>query len=248
MKRFLRTLLEPLRRNGVFDVATAMRKGRVASRTVDGRTVNWLITSANDEIQSRQLVEGFYELSELQQLRADVGERPRVLDVGANIGNHAVFFATMMGCRRLIAIEPFDAAREHLLANLALNAVSALDLNVHPFALGAAEGQASAVPPTAFNIGLTRMNVGCGSIPVVTGDALLAGEAVDLIKIDVEGMEVAVIDGLAQTFDAHRPALFVEVSDDTREAVSQRMAAHGYRLVRATPAYGTQHNLTFLPG
>lgn len=247
MRSLIRALLEPIRRNGSFDVPTAMAKGRVVSRHVGGAAVRWLITNANDEIQSRQLADGFYELAELEQLREDVGPRQAVLDVGANIGNHCIFFIKRMGCRTLIAVEPFSPALQQLNANLALNLAEPLDIRLAGVALGEGADSAAIVPPSRDNIGLTKLNIGAGDVPVTRGDDLVGSTAIDLIKIDVEGMELAVLSGLFGTIRDCRPAIYIEASRESRDAVVALLASAGYRLVRESRAYGTQYNLTLLP-
>ena len=104
LRRFARRLLEPIRRNGILDVETAMRRGRVVECEVGGSKIRWLITNSNDEIQREQLKNGYYELAELQRLRNDLGQCPSIVDISANIGNHAIFFIKEIGCRQLVAI------------------------------------------------------------------------------------------------------------------------------------------------
>jgi FkbM family methyltransferase len=247
LRALIRAFLEPLRKNGIFDVPTAIAKGRVVTRSVNGIEVRWLVTNSSDEIQSKQIASGFYELTELEQLSKDVGPRQTVLDVGANIGNHSVFFLTHMGCRRLIAIEPFLPAYRHLLANLALNSTARVDVAMIGAALGVDEGTANLVPPTRFNIGLTRVDPGPGDVRVLRGDDHFLSTPIDLIKIDVEGMEIEVLSGLSETIARHRPAIYVEAGRSTRSALLELLGSAGYRLVREAPAYGTQFNLTLLP-
>ncbi len=58
---------------------------------------------------------------------------------------------------------------------------------------------------------------------------------VGFIKIDVEGHEVSVLDGAAQTIDAHKPNLLIECNDDHQENGRAKLAdwlrARGYDAV-----------------
>ena len=68
-----------------------------------------------------------------------------------------------------------------------------------------------------YNSGGTRVRLDGGDVAVCRGDDLFGAEKFDLIKIDVEGMEVEVLAGLAQTIARGRPLIFVEVQDENRE-------------------------------
>ena len=48
---------------------------------------------------------------------------------------------------------------------------------------------------------------------VVPGDALLSGHRIDFLKIDVEGMEIDVLEGLKRTITEQRPRIFIEVDN-----------------------------------
>ncbi|UUR08423.1 FkbM family methyltransferase [Sphingomonas glaciei] len=239
-------MLEPIRKNGILDVPTAVAKGRVEQRHLRGKDVRWLITNRNDEVQLRQLAEGFYEANELIQLAEDVGPRARVLDVGANIGNHSIFFHQHMEARSLTLVEPFARARTHLLANLALNAAEVAHIDLHAVALGARDSRGEIVEPSHFNLGMTRVaETATGDIIVRRGDDLFGEREFDLVKIDVEGSEVEVIDGLEQLLRRCRPAIYVEVGNPLRDIVVDKLIGLGLRLVREKEAYGSQRNLTF---
>jgi len=141
-----------------------------------------------------------------------ITQQTLVVDVGANIGAHTLFFAQAVGARGLVfALEPQRAVFHLLCANLALNEVG----NVR--AMHAAAGQAR---------GRAFMPVFDYSKPGNFGGIGLAekdGEPVDMLsidtlqlpachfmKIDVEGHEQAVIAGAAETIARFRPALYVE--------------------------------------
>ena len=244
----LKRLLEPVRKNGVFDVAGAMARGRVETIRDGIGPVRWLITNRNDEIQAAQIAAGYYERSELDQLRSDLGDRRTIFDIGANIGNHSVYFSRHFNSERIVLIEPYQPAIKHLLVNVALNYSPAFDLSFLGKAAGAHNANASIVAPTTFNIGLTSIDPSKpGEVEVLTGDAIVGDRPVDLIKIDVEGMEIEVLSGLSSTLSRQRPALYIEVSDANREAFVGAMQRFGYKVLRDERAYGTQSNFTMVP-
>jgi hypothetical protein len=75
-------------------------------------------------------------------------------------------------------------------------------------------------------------------------------EQVDYIKIDVEGHEMAVLEGARDTLGRCRPWLVVEALGGEQEKVRAFLAALGYRetnLPALAGVAGSPHNLIFLP-
>jgi len=70
-------------------------------------------------------------------------------------------------------------------------------------------------------------------VPLLTLDLLLQDRRPpDLIKIDVEGAEVAVIDGARQLLETVRPTVLIEVSSTSAKAVLDRFGqAGGYQVL-----------------
>jgi FkbM family methyltransferase len=132
------------------------------------------------------------------------------VDVGANIGIYSGWASRLAGPRgRVLAFEPVPATRAHLNAVVALNQLA--NVEVIPKALGKqpgtltlwvvphASGLTSAVPPEA---GSAAANLQRVDVPQVTLDDELAsrgGPGPSLVKIDVEGYEMAVLEGVTRT-------------------------------------------------
>jgi FkbM family methyltransferase len=136
-----------------------------------------------------------------------------VLDVGANIGTHTVFFSrqvTQQGF--VIAFEPQRIVFQNLCANLALNGL--VNAWARQQGVGRQAGAARLPvfdPSTPMNFGGVRLT-GHGEgepVQIVSIDDLSLPRC-NLIKIDVEGMEREVLEGARQTIGRHRPVLFVE--------------------------------------
>ena len=67
-------------------------------------------------------------------------------------------------------------------------------------------------------------------VAVTTVDVIVAAWRVpNLIKIDVEGAERRVLEGVAQTLESHRPLVIIEVRKD-KKTVMQIFKSHGYIL------------------
>ncbi len=135
------------------------------------------------------------------------------IDVGANLGIHSLALSRCVGEKgTVIAYEPSSAIHERLLRNIEQNAAS----NIVPKKLGLSERSGSAgFEPHAsdFNIGKGKLlDAAAQQIRVTTLDdetRALDGR-IDLIKIDVEGAELAVVRGARNTLASHRPMIVTE--------------------------------------
>ena len=191
---------------------------------------------------------GEFSESEITLLRDLLRPGQVVVDVGANIGTHAVPLARSVGpTGRLLAIEPQRQAHAALRANLTLNGLAQAEA-LHA-AAGAAQGEILVpVLPPGSDANSGGVSLGQGSttgerVPVLTLDGLDL-PAAHLIKIDVEGMELEVLRGAAGLIARHRPALYVE---DDRQPRSQSLLEHllglDYRLYWHLPPLFNRHNL-----
>jgi FkbM family methyltransferase len=166
---------------------------------------------------------GAYERETLTFL-ADAARRVdchTFVDVGANVGQHTLFMSRH--ARSVIAVEPYGNARREIFQKVGENRLR--NIVVHAVGLGDRDGEAPFYAPTGANGGQGTFHrergvaVGrpIGKLPVVRGDALLAGAGrIDLIKIDVEGYEPEVLAGLAETITRDHPVLVFEFSTETR--------------------------------
>ena len=173
-----------------------------------------------DHISDKIRVFGRYELDELQALDAFVlarlpGRTRCCVDVGANIGNHCLFFSRRFA--RVLAFEPNPLAVDLLRWNLRANGVR----NVTVHAAGLAERASTATMSIVDrNLGASHVDAGPADesaagdrvqVNLVRGDDLLLDEeAVDLVKVDVEGFELGVLRGLQRTLERHRPIVLAE--------------------------------------
>ena len=192
--------------------------------------LSFALNFRRDPVQDALRAGVFYEVRELRALKSRVGPGAVIVDIGANIGNHAVFFARRMRAARVIVFEPNPLAVAPLMANVLLNGlVGVICMDHLGVALGAAAGQGFGMRRHDRNLGATRLRPAGGDIPLMRGDDLLAGETPDLIKIDVEGMELEVLAGLSTTIGRTRPLMLVEVDDANLPAFLDWQAAAGYR-------------------
>ncbi|WP_425098558.1 FkbM family methyltransferase [Tropicibacter sp. S64] len=181
------------------------------SAQIEGREFVFHLNAEGCPIQERHRVGKFYERADLDRVAAHVGRGAHVIDVGANVGNHALYFATLMGAVKVTCIEPNPKAIAALRANVEANGLAeVIDLSALGIGLSDRSEGGYAVFERGRNLGAAQLGKG-GDIEVHRGDDLFADMPVDLIKIDVEGMEMLVLSGFEQVIAKERPALFVEV-------------------------------------
>jgi len=168
------------------------------------------------------------------------------LDVGANIGVHALLMARAAGAEgRVIALEPHPVMAERLRRNVELNRYR--QITIVEAALSDRDGTA-----TFYGFGKDAYHKGISSllpdeeaveelrVPTVCGDTLVsryAIDACDFLKIDVEGFEQVALAQLGGLIERCRPYLIFEYRkqhwakfDAALGAVLRQLQEFGYRL------------------
>jgi FkbM family methyltransferase len=173
----------------------------------------------NDHVGDKIARNGLYEKENLLLLLKLLEQLPQaiVLDIGANIGNHTLAFATR--AQAVHAFEPIPHLYEVLSGNVTRNALS--HVHVHNLALSDHAGTATINMVNAGNYGASSFDKRSeGTTPVdvqlSTGDAFLNEKGisrVDFVKIDVEAHEVFVLRGLIQTLQRDLPFITMEWND-----------------------------------
>ena len=185
--------------------------------TEDGLRVR---VDTSNYIERRLFFDGAYEPEVARELRAHLSPKSTAIDVGANIGLHTLTMATAVQEGRVIACEPHPINRSKLRDNLSLNSLT--NVIVSGTALGAESELVSLhSPDDTTNLGMASV-LPLGDWPGIevestTIDALCKMEAadrVDLIKIDVEGLEGAVLAGAREVLERDRPVLVFEYGSD----------------------------------
>jgi FkbM family methyltransferase len=142
-----------------------------------------------------------------------------VVDIGGNIGYYAMLEARLVGPTGLvIAIEPMPKNSERLCQNVQANGYQ--NIRIHKLAIGDRNGTASMYVSERSNWHSLYPQVsskGEIQVPVRTLDSLLMLydlSSVDLVRMDLEGYEVVVIEGMRRTLEKHGPRLLVELHPD----------------------------------
>jgi FkbM family methyltransferase len=163
-----------------------------------------------------------------------------VVDIGGNLGYYALLEAHTVGdTGRVIAIEPVAVNFDQLSKNVEANGYR--NILLHNVAIGASNGTAPMYLSEKSNwhsLHRTARTTREITVRVSTLDALLAQHqlpSVDLIRMDLEGYEVEVIQGMAETVENYSPRLLVELHPHVVGAEAmleylRQLEAYGYEL------------------
>ena len=220
-------------------LAERLARGRVLRRTIEvaGRRVP---IHVSPDAQLKYLKPGarafdadLLVLAE-QRLSAD----SVVWDVGANVGTFTVAAAAVAQRGQVVAIEA-DIWLAGLLRRTAAEPVYGGRIQVVPCAVAAACGVARFViaargrASNALETSGGRSQMGgvreVVLVPTLPLDTLLETlPAPSFVKIDVEGAELAVLQGAERLLREVRPSVYVEVDEGSAEDVYALFAGHRY--------------------
>lgn len=205
--------------------------------------VTFCVNRKNDPIQRHHRRGTFYELTELQALRTVFPKGGVFVDIGANVGNHTLFAAQHLLASRVIPFEPNPLAYDLLIQNVLVNGLrGVVDLSKLGVGLSDSRSGGYEMEERRRNLGAARMLPGEGDLQVYRADDLLPEVRPDMIKIDVESMEMQVLDGLSGILDHCRPVLLVEVHVDNDDAFAAWMDRAGYAVIITYQHYKSNRN------
>lgn len=230
--------------------AVAEDPGR-ARVNVRGREITFAIDNPQDVVQ-KVLVRGkVYEAHLLPSHADHIFRGCTVLDIGSNIGNHAVYYARA-GAKRVYAFEPNPRANRLLRSTVAINGLERIDLSYVDLAMGSTPGELVVHTPVASNLGKTQLVAPGGGteevkVRVSRVDDLDLQGPIAFMKVDVEGMEMDVLAGASEVIARHRPALGIEVDNENLSRFWEWAEANRYHVIRAVKDYPANINYVCVP-
>ena len=186
----------------------------------------------SDQIQSKG---DYFEIEELSEISAMFPNQSTILEIGANIGNHAAFYEKYLKFDRLVCFEPIKWNADLLRQNTSHEVVEC--------GLWHEE--------TRVNFNVYNDNMGCCQVgtPNENGIELKTLDSfqftdVTFIKIDVENAESHVLAGAIQTLIINKPTLWIE-ANLTISYLSCNKILHslGYAMVKQL---GNQSNFLYI--
>ncbi len=174
---------------------------------------------------------GHYEIDKQREIRRLVAPGMNVFDVGANAGFYTLAFARLVGASGHVwAFEPFAENIQNLRKHVLLNKLS----NVTIVQTAVSDGCGISGFAPAPNNSMGRLSArGAYLVSTVSLDETCAalGGYPDLIKLDVEGAEGAVLQGAAETLSRGRPIVVLATHGRDQERQCLRILRDsGYRV------------------
>ena len=176
----------------------------------------------------------FYEIETLSKWFPYFKDAEYIFDVGANLGNHSVYFAKKNRNSHVFSFEPFPDNYELLKKNIDENELS--NVAIYNEAVGEHVGHVKVKDFNESNYGGTSFiesSDGEGSIHMTSVDNAvidLSIPSLDFIKIDTEGFELEVIQGMSYAIEKYHPIIWVECSDSSIKDVYGILKKAGYSL------------------
>lgn len=205
---------------------------------------------------------GNLEQSVQEAMLRHLGHGGVFYDIGANVGFFALLAGHMggYGVGRVYAFEPTPDNADEIRRNVVLNGLP--NVKVIEKAVGAERGtgQLQVVDDQSWSklieTGEHPFTERVMDIDVVAIDDLVRDGEVEpptVVKIDVEGFELPVLEGMRETLDQHRPVIICELHG-THVEFAEFMRGIGYRLVNLEgpdsieSAGASAHALALPPG
>jgi len=182
----------------------------------------------------------FYEWQLLDALADYLRPDDFVIDVGANIGNHTLYFAAICGSE-VLSFEPLPLAADVLQTNIEQNFLDDR-VEIRRKALGQFMARARLSRFSHDNVGASAFALSPdGEYRVSALDLEEIDRKVSMIKVDAEGMDVSVLRGAQNLIARDRPILVCEAATDAEQTALEQFASEfGYSFVaqfNATPTY-----------
>lgn len=220
-------------------------KNNIIDFTYEGKEIKFYLPNLNDWVQ-KVIYEtsNFYEIAMLEDIKNRLSENNIIVDIGANIGNHTIFFSKICKAEKVYSFEPQKNIFEILKKNIELNQVNDT-VELYNIGLGKEYCFANIKVIDENNYGMSKLDVTeKGNIEIKTLDSIIRDNRVtkiDLIKIDVEGMELEVLQGAKDVLYKFKPLIYIEAGTDSEfKKVLEFLSEFGYKPMyrfNSTPTY-----------
>ncbi|OON97920.1 MAG: hypothetical protein ATN32_05145 [Candidatus Epulonipiscium fishelsonii] len=179
----------------------------------------------NDIRKNKTFFENFY----LKEVHKYVKDNLVIYDIGANIGNHSIYFSKYYKAKKIYSFEPDPITFKLLKKNIAINSIS----NIALYNIGLGDKNCNAEilrdTPNQMCLNMTKENV-LGEIKIKKLDDLNI-PLPQFIKIDVEGNEINVLKGMEKTLKKSKPLIWIETWDKNFNELDTLLKKLGFEII-----------------
>jgi FkbM family methyltransferase len=167
--------------------------------------------------QSNSIIDIYNTHRELDAIMSYIPDHPYVVDVGGHVGSTVLWWIQRVFARKITVFEPCNHSYRILKKNIELNdledSVEAVNACV-----GAMDGRAIQTFHSVQHTSLAKFapyeGDGSDCVPMVSLDTFFYDkDRVDVLKIDVEGSELDVLQGGEKLITRDKPLIFIEIWD-----------------------------------
>ncbi|HET9056931.1 MAG TPA: FkbM family methyltransferase [Chitinophagaceae bacterium] len=171
-----------------------------------------------DHIQRQLFWYGYYEKSLSSIWEKLINKNDTIIDIGANIGYFSILAANKATLGKTYCFEPISFHFSQLQKNISLNGLT----NIYPYPQAISDKTENTVIfiSNPDNSGMSSLSMPenfsgkSEKTATITIDKFISDHQilnVNLIKIDVEGAELKVIQGMLETLNKCKPLVIIEV-------------------------------------
>ncbi|NEQ76502.1 MAG: FkbM family methyltransferase [Okeania sp. SIO2C9] len=213
-----------------------LKRDNLVSFNYQNTPIKFEITGKNLAVEIAHVGGNFYELAQLESIRQNLKSlNPVIVDIGANTGNHLVYFAKFIQPAKIIPIEFHPEIIAALKRHISINQVGNIDLSKLGYAIAKNRGKSFIKEHPAKDLFLTEIDneiINAQELVVFPLDEIIT-EKVDFIKIDVQGKEIDVLEGAKNLISSYQPDMLVEVAKNNIKDFRKFLAAVNYQIVKA---------------
>lgn len=192
---------------------------------ITGNTANFYISDYSLAKKNIWRMESEYE--EISELINEIQPDDVFYDIGANIGLYSVFASQV--CSSTFSFEPYPPNYKQLQKNLSYNPGES---EIYQLALSDSNGEIQfSAPEDTVGYGTGKIGEGSKTVKTVRGDLLISKEGLespDIVKIDVEGAEALVIDGMSSAIsDCRRIYCEIHIGDTEHTKIEHDQSSIG---------------------
>lgn len=167
--------------------------------------------TVSDYIRNTQ---NFFEIYLLHFIKNNYPQQNEILDIGANIGNHTLFFAEFLDCKKIHSFEPVPINLKVLKKNIEKYGDKCICYDV---ALSDHSGHSPLYNSQKENYGGFSLHSYSNGVSFLVGEEIKVKTLdsfefnnITMIKIDVENHEIEVLEGARDTLLRNKPIIFIE--------------------------------------